>query len=80
MDIDLARHLARTSFRTTRDVQGTLALLKLQLPDAEYRDCARDIAGAVHAINTALLARAISAQPSLQAEIDASIDRYDRFL
>ena len=80
MNIDLARHLARTAFRLGAELQGTLALLKQQLPETEYRAAARDTAAAVHAVNTALLDRALASAPSLEAEIDASISEYGRFL
>ena len=80
MDIDLARHFARVAFRVGRELEDTLALAKRHLPEAEYRDVARDVAGAIHAVQIALLDRAISEVPSLRAEIEASIARHERFL
>ena len=80
MDADLARHLARTAFRVGRELDNAMALLQRHLPEAEYRECARDIAGAIHAVNSALLDRALADLPGLRAESDESIARYGRYL
>ena len=80
MDFDLARYSARAAFRMSRDLQEVMAMFSQHLPEDEYRAFAADIAGAIHAINTALLDRAIASQPELKAEIDTSIDRYGSYL
>lgn len=80
MDADIARHLARTAFRIGRELEDALALLQRQCSEEEYRMCAREIAAALHAVNTAVLDRALASMPTLRAEIDASIGQYGRYV
>ena len=80
MERDLARHVVRAAFRAERELTELLPLLKQHVDAEGYADLARDIAAAVDAINVALLAKVLSAHPDMEAEIDANIRKYDRFL
>jgi hypothetical protein len=55
-------------------------MLKEHLSEEEYQRYARAIAAAVDAVNVALLGTTYDFRPELQSEVEASIDRYDRFL
>ena len=57
-----------------------LPLLKQHVDAEGYAGFARDIAAAVDAIDVALLAKVLSAHPDMEAEIDANLRKYDRFL
>lgn len=80
MEKDLARHLIRTAFRTTHELQDTLSLLKQHIGASEYRECASGIAAAIDAINVALINKALATYPDLEGEIETSLARYDRFI
>lgn len=80
MTDDLARHLLRTAFRTSRELDDVLSLLRRHLPEGEYRGYAVAIASAVHTINKALLDKPLADKPALRAEIEESLALYDRFL
>lgn len=80
MDDKLARHLVRTAFRASRDLQETLSLLKRQLTDDEYKPYAVAVAAAVDAINLALIERPLTGRPDLRAEIEESLGRHGRYL
>ena len=80
MDIDLARHLIRTALRTTRELTEALDLAKRALPADEYRRFGQQIAGAIQTVHGVLIDRAVAAHPALEAEVEASIARYDRYL
>ncbi len=80
MDRDVARHVIRTSFQATRELISLLTLLKEHAPADEYRDYARRIAHAIHTVNGALLDPTYAAHPGLQEEVEASVEKYDRFL
>ena len=80
MDQAVARLLAKTAFRAAKEMTELLPLLKAHLEADAYRERARAIADAVHGINRALLDPALAAHPDLDAEISASIEKYDRFI
>lgn len=80
MEQDLARHIIRTAFRSTRELGTLLAMLKESLDEEEYKSYARGIAAAVDAVNVALLNTTYASHPELKDEVEASIDKYDRFL
>ena len=80
MDDMLARHLARRAFDISRALQDVLVLLKDHLDEDEYRLYARAIAGSVQTVNDALLEKPLAGRPAIRAEIEASIDRYGRYL
>ena len=80
MDKSLACAMVRTAFRAGGVLTDDLPLLKAHLPPATYRERAIAIAAAVHAIHEALLVPALAAFPELDAEIEASIEKYGRFI
>ncbi|WP_332687665.1 hypothetical protein [Devosia sp.] len=75
MDIHLARKMVSAAFESGRVLGNLLPVLKQSLPPEEYRACAHDLGVAIDATNTALLARAISAHPELETEIDAAMQQ-----
>ena len=79
MNIDLARHMARTAFESGALLQDLLLPLKTQCSAQDYREHAHAIAEAIDKINTALLDPALAAQPTLRGEIDASIRATGRY-
>jgi hypothetical protein len=80
MDIDIARHLIRAVFRSEHELGNLIELLKRHCDETEYKIYAKAIAGAIAAINLEVMNRIIDAHPELEAEIDSSIKKYDRFL
>lgn len=80
MDIDVARHIIRQSFRIGRDLQDVMLFLKERCEPDDYNQYAIDIATAIDAVNTALLKKAITAYPDLEKEIEEQIKVYGRYL
>ena len=79
MERDLARHIIRTTFRTARELSGLL-LLKQHLDEEEYKAYARRIATAIYTIDVELIDPLYASQPGLKDEVEASLDKYERFL
>ncbi|OQW60736.1 MAG: hypothetical protein A4S14_02915 [Proteobacteria bacterium SG_bin9] len=79
MNIDLARHMVRTSFHVCRELQDLQGFLKNHCDASEYKDHAAGIARAIDAVQASLLSKAITAYPELAMEIDAAISRYGRY-
>jgi hypothetical protein len=80
MERDLARHVIRTAFRTARELSGLLAMLKQYLDEEEYKAYARRIATAIYTIDVELIDPLYASQPGLKDEVEASLDKYERFL
>lgn len=80
MERDLARHLIRTAFGTARELRILLTMLKQHLGEQEYKSYALGIAGAIDAINVALIDPTLTTYPELKDEIEASLEKYDRYL
>jgi hypothetical protein len=80
MNIDVARYMVRQSFRIARELQDVMALLKECCGADEYQQHATDIAGAIDAVNVALLNRAIKAFPELEREIESQLTACGRYL
>jgi hypothetical protein len=78
MDSKLAWHIIGLSFRVSRELQALLPLLKEQCSADEYKGHARAIAGAIHGVNTALIDRALAAQPELEDRIEAELAEFGR--
>jgi hypothetical protein len=79
MDIDLARDMIRTAFRSISELQSFLGVLKQQCSPEEYKDYSRGIAAAIDAIGVALINKALAAHPELNAEVEASIARRGQY-
>ena len=80
MNIDLARHIVRTSFRVARELQDLQSFLKENCSADEYKEHAIGIARVIDATQVGLLGKAISAYPELTREIDGQIAAYGRYL
>jgi len=80
MEIDLARHVVRAAFRSSRELGDLLPFLKEHLNAKECEGYAKTIASAVAAIQVAVLNKLMVEHPSLEAEIDVTIAKYDRYL
>jgi hypothetical protein len=80
MNIDVARHTVRQSFRIGRELQDALVFLKERCEPEDYKQYAINIATAINAVNTALLKKAIKAYPNLEREIEDQISAYGRYL
>ncbi len=80
MDIDLARHVARAAFRSSRELSDLIPFLKDHLDTEEYQPYAKAIASAVAAIHLDLMNKLFADHPGLEAEVEASIEKYGRYL
>ncbi len=80
MDKDIARHLIRVNFRCSRELQEVMLFLKQQLPEDAYAPFARKIAKAIAEVGDALTNTALAAHPDLEAEVETSLARYERYL
>lgn len=79
MHIDLARHVLRAAFRSTRALQELLPALKEGCSDEEYRQYALGIARAIDTVGAVLTNRVLAAHPGLAREIEADIASHGRF-
>jgi hypothetical protein len=78
MDANLAWEMIRVSFSVGRELRDLLPRLKEQCSAEEYKGHARAIAGAIHGVNTALIDRALAAQPELKDRIEAELAEFGR--
>jgi hypothetical protein len=79
MDVDLARDMIKTAFRSSSELQDFLGALKQRCSPEEYKDYSRGIAAAIDAIGVALINKALAAHPELSAEVEASIARHGQY-
>jgi hypothetical protein len=79
MDVDLARDMIKTAFRSSSELQDFLGVLKRRCSLEEYKDYSRGIAAAIDAIGVALINKALAAHPELNAEVEASIARHGQY-
>ena len=80
MNLDVARHVARAAFRSSRELSDLIPLLKGSLSTEEYAHYAKAIGLAVAAIQIEVMNKVTSDHPGLDAEIEASINRFGRYL
>ena len=78
MNEELAWEIVRVAFRSSRELQDLLALLKDRASADAYQVYAPRIARAIDAINDALLNPATSAYPNLANRIEAELDAHGR--
>ena len=78
MDTNLAWEMIRVSFSVGRGLRDLLLRLKKQCSAEEYKGHARAIAGAIHGVNTALIDRALAAQPEREDRIEAELAEFGR--
>jgi hypothetical protein len=79
MDVELARDMIRTAFRSGSELQDLLKVLKNRCSAEEYSDYSRGIAAAMDAIGVALINKALAAHPQLSAEVDASLASHGHY-
>jgi hypothetical protein len=80
MDIDVARHIVRACFRSARELEGLLSLLKAHCGEEEYATYAKAIATAISSIHLEVMNRVTVAYPQLEKEIEVSITKHERYL
>jgi hypothetical protein len=80
MNIDLARYVVGAAFRSSRELGDLVPFLKEHLDAEEYRPYARAIASGVAAIHLDLVNKLFADHPGLEAEVEASIQKYGRYL
>jgi hypothetical protein len=80
MNIDLARHIARAAFRSSREIGELVPFLKDRLSPDEYSIYSKAIGSAVAAIQVDLMNKLLADHPALNSEIEASIAKYGRYL
>lgn len=78
MDKDLAREVVRAAFRSGRELEKLLSVLKDRCSPDDYEVWKRQIAKAIDGINVALLDKALSQFPELEAEIKVNLARTGR--
>ncbi len=78
MDQKTAREVLRAAFRSGRELQNLLVVLKTQCGAEEYKGYARGIATAIDGIGVALTNKVLVAYPELADEIEANLKRSDR--
>jgi hypothetical protein len=79
MNVDLARDMIKTAFRSSSELQDFLGVLKRRCSAEEYKNYSRGIAAAIDAIGVALINKALAAHPELNAEVEASIVRHGQY-
>jgi hypothetical protein len=79
MNVDLARDMIKTAFRSSSELQSFLGVLRQRCSPEEYQDYSRGIATAIDAIGVALINKALAAHPELNAEVEASIARHGQY-
>jgi hypothetical protein len=80
MDINVARHVIRAAFRSGRELEGLLGLLKEHCSANEYKTYVTAIATAVASIQLEIVNRIASSHPALEEEIEALVSKYGRYL
>jgi hypothetical protein len=79
MNVNLARDMIKTAFRSSSELQDFLGVLKQRCSPEEYKDYSRGIAAAIDAIGVALINKALAAHPELNGEVEASIARHGQY-
>ena len=80
MDIDVARHVMRSVFRSARELEALIPLLKEHCDAEEYATYGNGVAMVLAAMSTELSGKLLAAHPELSQEIDADIAKYGRYL
>lgn len=80
MNIDVARHVIRALFRSGRELEELIPLLKENCEADEYQVYVKAIATAIASIHLEIGNRVTASHPGLEQEIESTIDKYDRYL
>jgi len=79
MNIDMARDVVRTGFRSASALSELLPALKEGCSPAEYKAYALGIAVAIDTIMTNTTGRVLELYPNLGKEIDEQIAKHGRY-
>ena len=80
MDIDVARHVIRIAFRSGRELETLLDLLKENCNANEYQAYAKAIATAIASIHLEVVNRVTASFPELEGELETTVKKYGRYL
>jgi len=80
VDMDVARHIIRAAFRSARELENLLGLLKSHCSPEEYQIYATAIGTAIASIHLEVMNRVTDDFPTLEAEIEADIKKHGRYL
>jgi hypothetical protein len=80
MQFDLARHVARAAFRSSRELSELVPFLKERLDECEYKSYAKAIGMVVAAIQVDLVNKLMADHPALKSEIESHLAEYGRYL
>lgn len=80
MEKDMARHVIRATFRSGRELEDLLGLLRENCSAEEYAIYARGIATAIASIQLEVMNRALAAHPEINDEIEIKMKKYGRFI
>ena len=80
MNKEIATYIVRCSYSVNRELGDVLIFLKSNLHTDDYKNYALGISAAIDGVNVALLNKVLALYPELEAEIESSLAKYDRFL
>ncbi len=80
MDIHIARHVMRSVFRSARELEALIPLLKEHCDSEDYATYGKGVAMVLATMSTELTGKILAAHPELNKEIDADIAKYGRYL
>ena len=80
MNIDIARHIARAVFRSSRELTELIPFLKDHLSAEEHAAYSKAIGSAVAAIQLDVMNKLLADHPALESEIEANLAKYGRYL
>jgi hypothetical protein len=80
MDFDLAKYVVQSAFRSGRELNELLPLLKAHCDAQTYRTMSMGIARALASIQMELINRVLEIHPALESEINQKITKYDIFI
>jgi hypothetical protein len=75
MDLDLARNIIRTAYRSGGELETLIGLLKTRCSAEDYQFYARQVAMAVDGIHVALVDKVLARFPEMEAEMQENLKR-----
>jgi hypothetical protein len=79
VDRDLSRRVVKATFRSARELQDLLPILKERASPEDYQTYLRAIAAVVGEGGQQLLNRVFAEHPDLEVEVDAAIKTNGRY-
>ncbi|MBI3700387.1 MAG: hypothetical protein HY242_08075 [Afipia sp.] len=80
MEVDLARHIARCVFLSSRQLSELIPILKDNCSADEYQQFTKGIATVIAHMNLELMNKICAEHPQVEKEIEADMAKYGRFL